>query len=269
MGRIRTVKPDFFLSEDLAQHPPLTRLLFLGLLTLADCDGRLGDRPKRIKVQVLPYDECDVDEALDALASTGQIVRYEVEGERFLEVCAFRKHQRLSGKEAQADSLIPGPSKGTILCGKHRGSTEEAPDVQERKGKEGKGREGVKDSAPAKPVPKSKPSLEVIQTQAGREAFERVWNRWPAVRPDGNRAKGHRIEAERAFQGLLNTKAAALDELERAAYFYLEHHPNVKAGFIAMVATFYGPKKGLWMETVRHLRILAEQAQATGTEGRL
>ena len=54
MSRIRSIKPEFFLDEELAELSPLTRLLFVGLWTLADCEGRLEDRPKRIRAQLHP-----------------------------------------------------------------------------------------------------------------------------------------------------------------------------------------------------------------------
>src|SRR5262245_4448792 len=61
MARARLLKPGFFTNEDLVELPPAARLLFAGLWTLADREGRLEDRPKRIKLAVLPYDDVDVD----------------------------------------------------------------------------------------------------------------------------------------------------------------------------------------------------------------
>ena len=61
MARSRNIKPGFFLNDDLAECEPLARLLFAGLWCIADREGRLEDRPKRIKIEVLPYDNCDVN----------------------------------------------------------------------------------------------------------------------------------------------------------------------------------------------------------------
>ena len=68
MARSRNIKPGFFLNDELAECDPLARLLFAGLWCIADREGRLEDRPKRIKAEVLPYDDCDVDELLNQLA---------------------------------------------------------------------------------------------------------------------------------------------------------------------------------------------------------
>ena len=48
MARARILKPGFFANELLAEIHPYGRLLFAGLWTLADREGRLEDRPKRI-----------------------------------------------------------------------------------------------------------------------------------------------------------------------------------------------------------------------------
>lgn len=80
MSRIRAIKPEFFLDDELAELSPLTRLLFIGLWTLADCKGRLEDRPKRIRAQILPFDDGDTDAMLQALHERRFIYRYTVNG---------------------------------------------------------------------------------------------------------------------------------------------------------------------------------------------
>ncbi|MDI3298249.1 MAG: phage replication protein [Bacillota bacterium] len=122
MARARSLKPGFFKNEDLASLDPLARLLFAGLWTLADREGRLEDRPKRIKVEVLPYDECDVDGLLWALHRAGFILRYEVAGARYIQVVNFKKHQTPHIKEPA--SVIPAPDM-------HGASTVPAPDTSD------------------------------------------------------------------------------------------------------------------------------------------
>jgi len=105
--RIRTIKPEFYMNDELAALPATTRILFTGLWGLADCEGRLEDKPKRIKLQVLPYDDVDVDAALQDLHDAGFIFRYEIDGQALIEVINFKKHQRLSGSEAKSSSVLP------------------------------------------------------------------------------------------------------------------------------------------------------------------
>lgn len=108
--RIRTIKPEFFKDEQLAELSPWARLLFIGLWGLADRDGRLEDRPMRIKVEILPYDdEQDVNILLDELANHTQhfIIRYEAEGKKVIQIRTFTKHQRINGTEKDYPSLLP------------------------------------------------------------------------------------------------------------------------------------------------------------------
>lgn len=119
MARSRTVKPAFFTNETLAEVEPLGRLLFIGLWTLADREGRLEDRPKRIKVSVLPYDQCDVDALLCTLAEGGFITRYTVGGMGLIQIKSWAKHALPHVKEAP--STLPAPTE-------HGTSTDSAPD---------------------------------------------------------------------------------------------------------------------------------------------
>ena len=105
--RTRNIKPGFFKNEELAEIEPLGRLLFAGLWCMADREGRLCDRPKRIKVEILPYDDCDVDALLNQLASKGFIVRYKVNDEAYIQIVNFSKHQNPHKNEPQ--SSIPAP----------------------------------------------------------------------------------------------------------------------------------------------------------------
>lgn len=194
--RIRTIKPEFFKHDGLASLPPLTRLLFIGLWGMADCRGRLGDRPSRIKVEVLPYEQdYDIETGLSELANGGFVLRYEVDGQRVLQISNFSKHQRLSGRELEDESDLPAPpkhhpSKPTEETGKHSGSIREATRKQlgstQERGREGKGRErkgmerkgmerkGAADAAPPAPKVASAPSIEDVQIYAQCIAFDGV-----------------------------------------------------------------------------------------------
>lgn len=95
MPRSRNIKPGFFANEHLATLPYETRLLFIGLWTLADREGRLEDRPIRIKMQLFGADAIDIDACLNQLASAGEpfIVRYVVDDVPLIQIVNFVKHQ--------------------------------------------------------------------------------------------------------------------------------------------------------------------------------
>ena len=107
MARARNIKPGFFKNELLAEMPPETRLLFMGLWCLADREGRFEDRPKKIKMELFPCDSFSIEDSLALLAKDGFLLRYEVGGKRYAQVVNFTKHQMPHHKEVPSD--IPAP----------------------------------------------------------------------------------------------------------------------------------------------------------------
>ncbi len=104
MARARNIKPAFFTNDDLADCQPLARLLFIGLWCVADCEGRLKDKPRQIKVQILPYDDCDTDSLLINLEQSGFIQRYSVQGQPLIQVVNFTTHQNPHKNEKEKGS---------------------------------------------------------------------------------------------------------------------------------------------------------------------
>lgn len=109
MSRLRTIKPGFFIDEQLAECDLAARILYAGLWTIADREGRLEDRPRRIKAECLPYDDYDPDVLLDQLARRGFIVRYTIGECRFIAIPSWSKHQHPHVKEPA--SVIPAPDE--------------------------------------------------------------------------------------------------------------------------------------------------------------
>jgi len=113
MARTRSIKPGFFDNDIIGDLPPLTRLLFIGLWCIADREGRLQDRPRRIKKALLGYDDVDADGAdkmLQALHDAGFIYRYTTDGEQYIQVVNFSKHQNPHIKEKASEIPSPGES---------------------------------------------------------------------------------------------------------------------------------------------------------------
>jgi len=103
MARARNIKPGFFTNDDLAECEPLARLLFAGLWTIGDREGRLEDKPRKIKVMVLPYDEVDCEKLLSQLHSKNFITRYSVDGEHYIQINNWKKHQNPHCKESPSE----------------------------------------------------------------------------------------------------------------------------------------------------------------------
>ena len=118
MARARSIKPGFFKNEYLAECSFAARLCFAGLWTLADREGRLEDRPKRIKGELFAFDSIEVEPLLQELASRGGfILRYRVGDQPLIQILNFGKHQNPHHREA--GSALPAPeSLGLISNGK-------------------------------------------------------------------------------------------------------------------------------------------------------
>lgn len=105
--RARNIKPGFFKNEELAECQPLARILFSGLWCLADRNGYVEDRPKRIKAEVLPHDNCDCDALLQELEAHSFIKRIMVNDIKVLVIPTFKDHQRPHPKEPEIFPAVP------------------------------------------------------------------------------------------------------------------------------------------------------------------
>lgn len=93
MAKARNIKPGLYFDEELAECSLAARYLFTGLWCIADREGRLEDRPKRIKAEIFPYDSYNIDKLLYELFQSGHIIRYEVDSKQYIQVVNFVKHQ--------------------------------------------------------------------------------------------------------------------------------------------------------------------------------
>lgn len=106
MARARNIKPALFKNEVLGVEDPLLSLLFINLWCLADKEGKLEDRPLRIKAETFPYREnLDINGYLTVLAQHGFIRRYSVDGVAVIQVIKFKEHQ--SPHNTEKASTLP------------------------------------------------------------------------------------------------------------------------------------------------------------------
>lgn len=145
--RIRTIKPEFFLHEGLfeaerAAKLPL-RLAFAGLWCAADREGRFKWEPRRLGVQVLPYDDVDFSRVLDALMTRGFIRKYTSGTGEYGVIPTFTAHQVINNRERESE--LPEPpaieqNQAIDACGT-RDSRDDDGIADTESGREGKGRE--------------------------------------------------------------------------------------------------------------------------------
>jgi hypothetical protein len=105
MARIRTIKPEFFTSEDIVELEPMARLLYIALWCEADKEGRLAWKPKTFKMRYFPADDCNIDALADALVTRDLVCLY---GDSLAWIPSFKDHQHINPREKP--SVLPDPT---------------------------------------------------------------------------------------------------------------------------------------------------------------
>lgn len=108
MARIRSIKPEFWTSEQVLECSLGARLMFLGMWNFADDYGRMPFSPKSIKAQVFPADDLSLDiirGMILELSANGLVLIYTVDGKEYLEITGW-KHQRIDKPQP---AKYPGP----------------------------------------------------------------------------------------------------------------------------------------------------------------
>lgn len=247
MARARNIKPSFFQNEELAELDPLARLFFIGLWTVADYKGCVEFRPKRLKVQLLPYDDCDTESLAKNLEDSGFVLIYSVAGKRYLKVVNFEKHQNPHKNERDGGSEIPDIDKAESQVIENKG-------LQNNRDKNGTAQEcdGI---APADSLFPLTDSLNPLPSNSARDAhpqvarksrgsdvytpeFEEAWTHYPS-RPGNSKADAFKAWNARLKAGATAEQMASGTK-RYAAYCAAE---QIEPKFIKQAATFYGPGK--------------------------
>lgn len=138
--RIRTIKPEFWESETLGKVSREARLLFVGLFSCCDDSGRTRGNSRLLASRLYPYDE-DALRLLPGWLAELQAAKcvrvYEVEGETFLDIPNWLKHQKIDK---------PSPSKFPEFRGEFANVLEDSRKIAleqgtgNREGEQGKGK---------------------------------------------------------------------------------------------------------------------------------
>jgi len=171
MARIRTIKPEFFTSEDIVLLSPLARLLYVALWCEADKEGRLVWKPLTFKLRYLPADDCDIKALCQEITDRGLVTLY---GEGYAYIPAFSAHQHINPRESA--SQLPEPDASVTRAA--RVGTRKARDSDAQGGREGKGKEGITPPDGGGDEP---------------PGFADFWQTWP--KSDRKQAKGKCLEA--------------------------------------------------------------------------
>lgn len=137
MARIRTIKPEFFTSEDIVELSPLARLFYIALWCEADREGRLAWKPRTMKLRYFPADDCDIDALAREIVASGLVVLY---GDGLAYIPSFKRHQHINPRESASE--LPGPGENCTRRHASARVSDGASTVNDvQGGREGKGKE--------------------------------------------------------------------------------------------------------------------------------
>lgn len=144
MARIRTVKPEFWTSEQVMECSTTSRLLFIGMWNFCDDGGNHPASAKTLKAEVFPGDDFSADDVqamVDELVAQELLMPYIADGKRYLHVTGWH-HQKIE----KPNYRYPKPEIRRPVADQ---SSNDLQPVDNRSTPEGKGREG------SKPIPKA------------------------------------------------------------------------------------------------------------------
>ena len=115
--RIRSIKPEFWSSPDIAALSDADRLLFIGLWSYVDDQGRGKDDVALIVAALFPHDMvanpldtvAKVRDGLARLHAANLILRYTVASRTYFLVTGWSKHQKV---DKARPSRLPEPTEG-------------------------------------------------------------------------------------------------------------------------------------------------------------
>ncbi|MGD7788199.1 hypothetical protein ACQCX2_07730 [Propionibacteriaceae bacterium Y1700] len=170
--RIRSIKPEFYQSEDVAALSWEARLIFIGLWSYVDDNGVGRDVERLIVADLFPLDEdpretlARVSRGLQELSGQSLITRYTVENRPYLWITGWARHQRID-KPNKARYPLPTREDAEIRESVARPSREcresPVPGTGEQ-GNRGTGEQGIPPTAARRePPPDDDPEPEPIE----------------------------------------------------------------------------------------------------------
>jgi hypothetical protein len=120
VGRIRSIKPEFFTSETVTALPFSARLTFIGLWTYADDNGVGLDNELLITAAIWPLEQDNlatlemVREDLASLSGIGLVERYRDSRKRYVFIANWDEHQKV---DHPRKPRYPRPGDPAVISG--------------------------------------------------------------------------------------------------------------------------------------------------------
>lgn len=99
MARKRMIDPNIWQSEDFSKLSTLAKLVFIGLFSLADDEGRGRCNPVYLKSTLFPYEEgirsADIDKTLSEISSNMSVIFYSYNGSNYYSLYNWNTWQKI------------------------------------------------------------------------------------------------------------------------------------------------------------------------------
>lgn len=125
MARKRMIDPGIWSSEDFSKLSSFSKLIFIGLFSLADDEGRGKANPSYLKSMLFPYEEgirsADIKKTLQEIASTMSVIFYTHDEKEYYALKSWEKFQTIN---RPSPSDVPDPPSDSLNV--HGGLTEDS-----------------------------------------------------------------------------------------------------------------------------------------------
>ena len=115
MARKRMIDPNIWQSEDFSKLSTLAKLVFIGLFSLADDEGRGRCNPVYLKSTLFPYEESirstDIDKTLSEISSNMSVIFYSCDGSNYYSLYNWNTWQKI---DRPSESKIPDYNPNTM-----------------------------------------------------------------------------------------------------------------------------------------------------------
>lgn len=211
MARIRSIKPEFCVSEQLAECSTTARLVFVLMWIFCDDQGIHPAKPKTLKAEIFPMDDTSAEQVqgfVNELIKAGLIFEYSIESESYWKVTGWERHQKIEKPSAKYPRPIDDHSPTAP-----RLFDDSSP--PEGKGKEGKGKEGESPNGRQPrlrktPMPPGFGVSDRVREWAGKKGFCRLDEHFEAFRSKAI-AKGYTyVDWDEALMGAIRDNWAGL-----------------------------------------------------------
>lgn len=153
MPKMRGIKPETWTDDKLVEVSPLARLLFIGMWNYACDNGHVENKPRQLKMRILPGDDCEVSDLIAELVSVGCVH----DRGTFLDIPTLPSHQRIDRRYFTSCDHCPPADRPQGARSAHDGDTTGARSAHALKEGRKEEKEGDGESS-ATGTPRDKPA---------------------------------------------------------------------------------------------------------------